>query len=73
MNVTNPRKNLEECEKNCGPMPNITLEEVGTQLNKMKTGKACDPDQIPIEVWKLLGDEGVVVRQPKGEFSLTLQ
>ena len=25
----------------------------------MKTGKACGPDQIPIEVWKLLSDEGV--------------
>ena len=59
LNVTNPRKDLEECEKTCGPIPNITLEEVGTQLKKMKTGKACGLDQIPIEVWKLLGDEGV--------------
>ena len=31
----------------------------GTQPKKMKTGKACGPDQIPIEVWMLLGDEGV--------------
>ena len=60
LNVTNPIKDLEECEKTCGTIPNVTLEEVGTQLNKMKTGKACGPDQIPIEVWKLLGDEGVV-------------
>ncbi len=55
LNVTNPRKDLEEC----GPITNITLEEVGTQLQEMKTGNAYGPDQIPIEVWKLLGDEGV--------------
>ena len=59
LNVTNPRKDLEECEKTCGPIPNIRLDEVGTQLKKMKTGKPCRPDQIPIEVWKLFGDEGV--------------
>ena len=35
------------------------MEEGGTQLKRMKTGKACGPDQIPIDVWKLLGDEGV--------------
>ena len=62
LNVTNPRKYLEECENTCGPTPNITLEEVGTQFKKMKTGKACGPDQIPIEVWKLLGDEGLGYR-----------
>ena len=28
-------------------------------LKTTKTGKACGPDQIPIEVWKLLGDEGL--------------
>ena len=25
----------------------------------MKTGNVYGPDQIPIEVWKLLGDEGI--------------
>ena len=50
----NPIKDLEECEKTCGHIPNITLEEVGTQLKKMKTGKAGGPDQIPIEVWKFV-------------------
>ncbi len=59
VNVTNPRKDLEECEKTCGLIPNIMLDEVGTQLKKRKTGKACGPDEIPIEVEKLLGDEGV--------------
>ena len=50
---------MEECEETCGPISNITLEEVRTQLKRMKTGKACGPDQIPIEVWTLLGDEGL--------------
>ena len=59
LNETNPRKELEECEETYGPISNITLEEVRTQLKRMKTGKACGPDQIPIEVWTLLGDEGL--------------
>ena len=53
LNVTNPWKDLKECEKTCGPIPNVTLEEDGTQLKK-KTGNASGPDQIPIELWKLL-------------------
>ena len=44
LNVTNPRTGLEECEKTCCPLPNIALEEVGTQLKKVKTGKVCGPD-----------------------------
>ena len=36
-NVTSPRKELEECEQTYGPIPNITLEEGGTQLKKMTT------------------------------------
>ena len=35
------------------------LEEVGTQLKKMKPGKASGPAHIPIELGKLLGAEGV--------------
>lgn len=27
----------------------------------MKNGKACGPDDIPAEVWKNLGDEGIDV------------
>ena len=58
----NPIKDSEECGKTCGPIPNITLEEVGTQLKKMKTGTACGPDQIPIEVWKLSGDKAYLLQ-----------
>ena len=51
-------KDLEKCAaKTCGSIPNITLDEVGTQLKKMKTRNVCGPDQIPMEVWKLYVDE----------------
>uniref|UniRef100_W5MVX7 Reverse transcriptase domain-containing protein n=1 Tax=Lepisosteus oculatus TaxID=7918 RepID=W5MVX7_LEPOC len=32
--------------------------EVTTAINKMKSGKATGPDDIPAEVWKLLGTQG---------------
>ena len=42
-NETNPRKELEECEETYGPIYNITLEEVRTQLvvapERNKNGK----------------------------------
>uniref|UniRef100_W5NL26 ribonuclease H n=1 Tax=Lepisosteus oculatus TaxID=7918 RepID=W5NL26_LEPOC len=41
-----------------GPVPTITIAEVTTAINKMKSGKAADPDDIPAEVWKLLGAQG---------------
>ena len=40
-------------------MPNITLDEDRTQLNKMKTGTVCGSDHIYIDVLKLLGDESL--------------
>ena len=36
----------------------ITKEEVKRALRKMGRAKAVGPDQIPIEVWKCLGEEG---------------
>jgi len=37
----------------------ITREEVKESLRKMKNGKAVGPDNIPVEVWKSLGEDGV--------------
>ena len=37
----------------------VTEEEVKTALKKMKTGKARGPDDIPVEVWLILGDVGI--------------
>jgi hypothetical protein len=37
----------------------IMSSEVSSSLKRMKVGKACGPDGIPIEVRKCLGDVGV--------------
>nr|GEZ79578.1 hypothetical protein [Tanacetum cinerariifolium] len=37
----------------------INCGEVRAALQKMGRNKAVGPDQIPIEAWKGLGDEGV--------------
>ena len=41
-----------------GPVPNITLAEVEASVQKMKSGKATGPDDIPAEVWKQMGKLG---------------
>jgi hypothetical protein len=38
----------------------IQESEVKEALKKMKTGKALEPDDIPIEVWRCLGDIVIV-------------
>ena len=38
----------------------IQESEVKEALKRMKTGKALGPDNIPIEVWKCLGDIAIV-------------
>ncbi|KAK3550584.1 hypothetical protein QTP70_000364 [Hemibagrus guttatus] len=37
----------------------IRKDEVRKALKKMKSGKAVGPDDIPVEVWKCLGEAGV--------------
>jgi len=44
--------NLDEIEA-------FTEAEVRSALKKMKNGKAVGPDNLPIEVWKCLGEEGI--------------
>ncbi|KAK6741987.1 hypothetical protein RB195_009702 [Necator americanus] len=41
-----------------GPVLPITAVEVSAALAKMKSNKATGPDDIPADVWKLLGDRG---------------
>ena len=38
----------------------IRVSEVKTALRKIKKGKACGPYDIPIKVWMVLGDAGIV-------------
>ncbi|XP_039276063.1 uncharacterized protein LOC120349649 [Nilaparvata lugens] len=42
-----------------GPIPSISEEEVRVALHEMATNKAVGPDEIPVEVWKMLNDTGV--------------
>ena len=37
----------------------ISAEEVRAAMNRMKTGKAVSPDDIPVEAWKCLGQLAV--------------
>ena len=37
-----------------GPIPRINEEEVNIQIGKMKPNKATGPDQLPIDIIKLL-------------------
>jgi len=46
-------------QQNYKPDRPITREEVKEALKQMKSGKAVGPDNIPVEVWKSLGEEGV--------------
>ncbi|ETN86181.1 hypothetical protein NECAME_01307 [Necator americanus] len=41
-----------------GPVLPITAVEVSAALTIMKSNKTTGPDNIPADVWKLLGDEG---------------
>ena len=43
-----------------GPVLPISAVEVSAALAKMKSNKATGPDDIPADVWKLLGDRGSV-------------
>ena len=58
-NVTNARKELDKCDETEGPIPRITEEEIRKQLDKLKSRKANGPDNLPIELWKLVGDAGI--------------
>ncbi|KAM1668169.1 hypothetical protein COP1_047241 [Malus domestica] len=50
--------NLEEC-RNYSFYRRIRKKEVVVALKKMKYKKAMGPDDIPIEVWKVLGETGI--------------
>ena len=41
-------------EVNC-----ISKEEVKNKLRRMTKGKAVGPDELPVEVWKCMGEMGI--------------
>ena len=60
LNQENPRERREVCAwKVLKEVEEVTEEEVKTALKKMKKGKARGPDDIPVEVWLILGDVGI--------------
>ena len=60
--VEDVRSRERECSERrldprlCG---HISKDEIKEALKKMANGKAEGPDQIPVEVWKYLGEEGL--------------
>ena len=58
-NVTSIRKEPDKCDETEGPIPRITEEEIRKQLNKLKNRRANGPDNLPIELWKFVGDAGI--------------
>ena len=60
LNIENERDALQGILPVQGPIEEIYLEEVVTQLGKMKKNNACGLDCLPIEVAKALGDEGAI-------------
>ena len=57
MNEEHPREKRTQLPKaNEQMVPAISKDEVRSSIQGMKNGKALGPDDIPVEVWKCLGD-----------------
>ncbi|KAB5579004.1 hypothetical protein PHYPO_G00189580 [Pangasianodon hypophthalmus] len=60
MNEENEReKRVEEVTSVEQKVDKIRKDEVRKALKRMKSGKAAGPDDIPVEVWKCLGEAAV--------------
>ena len=60
MNVENVRETrVDKIEKDIIKVRRITKAEVRVALKRMKNGKAVEPDEIPVEVWKCVGEPAV--------------
>ena len=60
LNKTNTKEQLQNVPETAGEVPPISVEEIRNQLAMMKGNKAYGPDLTPIEVWKKMGEEGIV-------------
>ena len=58
LNNENSREELPTQLPVQGPIPRINEEEVNIQIGKMKPNKATGPDQLPIDIIKLLKERG---------------
>ena len=60
MNEENNRKpRTEEAEVVNEEINCVSREEVKNALRRMKKGKAVGPDELPVEVWKYMGEIGI--------------
>ena len=60
MNKENDRESrTEEAEVVNQEVNCVSREEVKNALRKMKKGKAVGPDELPVEVWKCIGEMGI--------------
>jgi hypothetical protein len=59
LNTKNSKKELQNIEKVEGPIQEVTSAEIKEQLEKMANNKATGPDELPIEVIKLMKQTGV--------------
>ncbi|XP_013774375.1 uncharacterized protein LOC106459310 [Limulus polyphemus] len=61
LNEENERRVFGEGAANEMDAPEISKEEVKRALRRINRGKATGPVEMPAEVWKCLGDDGVEV------------
>ncbi|XP_068228054.1 uncharacterized protein [Palaemon carinicauda] len=59
LNDGNPRTVFEDGLPYETVTKGVTRREVEQAVKKMKNGKAAGPDNLPLEVWKGLGEEGI--------------
>ena len=60
MNEENERERREiDGERVNLEVESVSKEEVMENMQRMKNGKAVGPDDIPVEVWKCLGESGL--------------
>ena len=55
-NAENPREQLDELPTTEGPVEWFSLDGVNKQMEKMGKGKACGPDELPIEAVHIILD-----------------
>ena len=60
MNEENPRVETEDRAPNQGMTSPVSVAEAERALSGMKCGNAVGRDEIPVKVWKCLGQLGVV-------------
>ena len=59
LNEENERLVRGDGEPRSQEVPEVRRHEVKIALQKMKNGKSTGPDNIPVEVWKVLGEERI--------------